>query len=328
MNMPPDHEALFARICDGVANDAEAADFQQLLRTDAAALDAWLRYSTLHAELAAGAAFPATADSTPVPAKPAPDFPTRRVGRFPWLPQAAAGLVVGLCAASLVWAYVAPPALRTHALLEEDFEDPELSLAVRSALETGIWRGDSSEITEAQDGMTPATGRKMMRFLRADHDGRLKPTGGHIATIYRLIDLRPLRGEFADGAGVVEVSASFNATEFPAGERYGCAISLYALDADSVPDRAGRLGSTLSDEALAMARSSRTQFDRDPASWQRVTTEIRLPVDAQFLVVRLHVSQPFESGDAPVFTGAYADDIRVSLLSRSAAPSRTHPLPP
>ena len=326
--MNADHELLFSRICDGLATAEEISSFHGLLRTDVGFLDAWLLYSSVHGDLAAG---PVLAEA--VALRKSPHEKTspldengdahrlvRTRGWFSWAPQAAAGLIVGLCAASLVWAYVAPPALQTLTLLDEDFEHPELSLAVRAPLETGIWRGDAAEITEAQDGVTPAIGRKMMRFLRADYSGPLKPAGGHIAAVYRLIDLRPLRAEFADGAGVVEVSARFNAKDFSDGERYGCAISLYALDVDSVPDRAGRLGSTLSNEALAMARSSRTHLDHDPTSWQRATTEIRLPVDAQFLVVRLHISQAFESGDGPMFTGAYVDDVQVRFLSRRPSP--------
>ena len=52
MNSPNDHDALFARMCDGLATDAETAEFHRLLCTDPAALDAWIRYSTLHADLA------------------------------------------------------------------------------------------------------------------------------------------------------------------------------------------------------------------------------------------------------------------------------------
>lgn len=317
MNIKPEHEALFARMCDGIATDAETADFHRLLRGDAAALDAWLRYSELHAELAAGAALLAAVPKPVTVALHETKRVSRPLLRFPWAPQAAAGLVVGLCAASLVWAYVAPPAPRTLALMEEDFEHPELSFAARSALEPSTWRGDAAEIVETQGGVKPATGRRMMRFLRADYEGRPKPAGGHIAVVYRLVDLRPLRAEIADGGGVVEVSASFNATEFPDDERYGCAISLYALEADSVPDRAGRLGSTLTNEALAMARSSRTKLDRDPASWQRLTTELRLPANAEFLVVRLHINQAFESGESAPFSGSYADDVRVTFTHRA-----------
>ena len=323
--MKADHDLLFARVCDGLATAEEIATFHRLLRTDADALDAWVHYSDLHGELAAGnilaeTAEPEASNAVNVPLRRDERAAPRLVGPRGWLqwaPQAAAGLAVGLFAASIVWAYVGPPTLRTRSLLNEDFESSEVSLVARTVLETGVWRGDAAEIVGAQKDVRPARGAKMMRFRRDDFEGRAKPVGGHIAVVYHLIDLRPWRGEFSDGSGVVEVSASFNAAEFPADERYGCAISLYALNADSVPDRVGRLGSTLTNDALAMARSYNTKLDHDPASWQRLTSELRLPPDAEFLVVRLHINQAFESRESAVFTGSYADDIRVTLTRRA-----------
>ena len=328
MNTNPEHETLFSRVCDGIATATEISDFHRLLRTDADALDAWLRYSALHVELAGGSTFagarPAERGAEPEVAATGDDRAIARVSRarfsLQWIPHAAAGLLFGLFAASIVWAYVVPPVIKAHPLLTEDFEIADALLATRVPLETGVWRGDTAEVVGPQHGVTPASGLKMMRFLRADVETVSKPTGGHIAVVYRLIDLRPFRSELADGEGVVEVSASFNAMEFPAEERYGCAISLFALDADSVPDRAGRLGSTLTNESLAMARSSRTKIDRDPASWQRLTTELRLPPNAEFLAVRLHISQAFESGENHIFTGSYADDVRISLSRRPPLP--------
>jgi hypothetical protein len=320
MNQPTDHDELFARVCDGRASADEIATLNRLLHGSPATLDAWLRYSSLHEELAAGSAFASTraeSESRLPPVQFTPPPPRRW---STWLPQAAAGLVAGLCAASVVWAYVLPSASRPHSLLEESFEQPETPLAVRSALEAGTWRGDAAEIVGAEQGVRPELGRHMLRFLRADFDGKPKPGGGHIATAFRLIDLRPLRGEIADGTAVVEATAAFNAAEFPESESYGFAISLFALDADSVPEHAGRLGSTLTNEALAMSRSGRTQLDRDPATWQRVTSELRLPPNAEFLVVRLHINQLTGSATGNIFTGSYVDDVHVTLSHRPPLP--------
>lgn len=328
MKPESDRDALFARVCDGLATAEEIAELHRQLRTDAERLDAWLHYSSLHADLAAGSVLPArvhaaaAATFESAAGNAARDFsrdPARRL-RFPWVPQAAAGLVLGLCAATLVWAYVAPIPPKPLTLLHEDFEDPALALATKAALETGTWRGDAATLVGPQSGITPSSGTRMLRFRREDFDGPAKPAGGHIAVVYRLIDLRPHRHEIARGSGVVEVSASFNAANFPADERYGCAISLYALDAGSLPERAGRLGSALSNEALAMARSSRTMLDRSPAEWQRVTTELRLPPQAEFLAVRLHISQAFESATDSIFSGSYVDDVLVSLTRRPPLP--------
>ena len=315
-----EHDELFARVCDGRASREEINALHGLLRDSPATLDAWLRYTALHTELATGSTLAgAPVATTPFPAR-AGIADLRPRGWSAWLPQAAAGLVAGMCAASVVWAYVIPSARRPHILLDEGFEAPNPTLAVRSALETGVWRGDAAEIVTAQDGVKPARGGQMLRFLRPDYDGRAKPAGGHIATAYRLIDLRPFRTEIADGAAVVEATASFNASDFPASGVYGFALSLFALDADAVPEHAGRLSSTLANEALAMSRSGRTQLDHDPSSWQSATSELRLPANAEFLVVRLHINQlPGSTADA-LFTGSYVDDIRVTLSRRQALP--------
>lgn len=152
------HDLLFARVCDGLATAEEIATFHRLLRTDADALDAWVHYSELHGELGAGMYWlrpPGPRQVTPCNVsvrrddRAAPRL-VRPRSWLQWAPQAAAGLAVGLFAASIVWAYVGPPALRTRSLLNEDFESSEVSLVARTVLETGVWRGDAAEIVGAQ----------------------------------------------------------------------------------------------------------------------------------------------------------------------------------
>ena len=233
---------------------------------------------------------------------------------------AAAGLVFGLFTATMVWAYVVPFGGRSLTLLDESFESASAPLVTRVPLEPGVWRGDYAEVVEAEHDVKPESGQRMLRFLRADSGGKPRAMGGHIADVYRLIDLRQHRHEIIDGGAVVQASASVNAVPFPENEKYGCAISIYALDAESVPDSASYIGTALGNDANAMARSSRTRLDRDPSNWQRLTTEMRLPANTEFLVVRLHINQLFESDGSSVFTGSYADDVRVSLTRRSPLP--------
>ncbi len=61
-------------------------------------------------------------------------------------------------------------------------------------------------------------------------------------------------------------------------------------------------------------------MDRDPSTWQRLTTELHFPANAEFLVVRLHINQAFESGPAFIFTGGYVDDVSISLTRRAPLP--------
>lgn len=324
------HDQLFSRVCDGISTAEEINELHRLLRTDAAALDVWLNYSALHGELAGGTALagaPAshrTAAFRVFPSQPNRDtMPMpRRSFWLQWRPlmAAAAGLVFGLFTATMVWAYVAPLAGKAIMLLEEDFETATAPLVTGVALEPGIWRGDYAEIVGEQQGVKPASGGKMLRFLRADYDGKSRSAGNHLADVYRLIDVRPYRRELADGGAVAQVSASFNAIPFPADEKFGCTISIYALDAETAPSGPKRIGTALTSDSLAMARSSRTRLDRNAATWQRLTTELRVPANTDFLVVRLHITQAFDSEGKATFTGSYADDVRVSLTRRSPLP--------
>lgn len=234
------------------------------------------------------------------------------------LTAAAAGLVIGLLSASVVFGYVVPFA-RSLSLLEENFEEAAV-VAAKIALEPGMWRGDHAVVVGAEQNVKPRIGGKMLRFLRPDFQGKTRPSGGHIADVYRLIDLREFRQDLDNGEVVVQASASVNAIPFSEQEKFGCAISLFALDAESLPESASYLGTALESEANAMARSNRTKLDRDPATWQRLTTEMRLPANAEFLVVRLHINQNFESDGSSIFTGSYADDVRVTLTHRKLLP--------
>ena len=133
-------------------------------------------------------------------------------------------------------------------------------------------------------------------FLRADFEGKPSPDSSHLADMHQLIDLRPHRQEIADGGAVVEVSASFNAIPFPEDEKYGCAVSIFALDAEMATNGSTRIGSTLMSDALAMTRSDRGRLlDRDPATWQRVTAELRLPPGTDFVMLRLHIHRGLHS---------------------------------
>lgn len=314
------NDELFSRVCDGLATAEEITALHRLISADTAALDAWLRYSALHRELVGGAVLQSEPRLRVLPSASSAAAKHRFWPQWRPLASAAAGVVFGLFSATLVWAYVVPLGGKPVTLLDESFESASAPVVTRVPLKPDVWRGDYAEVVGEQQGVKPEAGQHMLRFLRAESGGKPRAMGGHIADVYRLIDLRDHRQEFIDGGAVVQASASVNAMPFPENERFGCAISIYALDAESVPDSASYLGTALENDANAMARSSRTKLDRDPDHWQRLTTEMRLPANTEFLVVRLHINQLFESDGSSVFTGSYADEVRVTLTRRSPLP--------
>jgi hypothetical protein len=160
----------------------------------------------------------------------------------------------------------------------------------------------------------------MLRFLRADFEGKVKPEGSYISDVYRLIDLRPYQREFADGGAVVQLSAAFNAFAFPAEEAFRCSVLLYALDAETAMNGSTRIGEKLLTDCLAMARNGHLKLDRDPATWQRLNAELRLPPNADFIFIRIALAHANQAQRRVTFDGHYLDGVRLTLARRAPLP--------
>ena len=242
-----------------------------------------------------------------------------RIRLFPTLTAAAAGLVFGIFCTSMVWAYVVPYDSKAMTLLRESFESGPAPLVTGIPIKAGSWGGDFTEVVGEQQGVKPESGKKMLRFLRADFEGKAKPEGSYISEVHQLIDLRPYRREFADGGAVVQLSAAFNAFSFPAEEAFVCSVSLQTLDAETAINGSTRIGETLLIDCLAMARNSR-QLDRDPESWQRLNAELRLPPNADFILIRIALAHTNKAQRRETFDGHYLDSVRLTLARRAPLP--------
>ena len=248
----------------------------------------------------------------------------RWTGWLTWRPltAAAAGLVIGVFCASFAWAYVAPSLGKVITLLQESFESVPAPLVTGVPIEAGKWSGDYTEVVGEQQGVKPESGKKMLRFLRADFEGKVKPEGSYISEVHQLIDLRPYRREFADGGAVVQLSAAFNAFSFPAEEAFVCSVSLQALDAETAINGSTRIGETLLIDCLAMARNSRLKVDRDPATWQRLNAELRLPSNTDFILIRIALAHTNQAQRRESFDGHYLDGVRLTLARREGQSHR------
>lgn len=240
------------------------------------------------------------------------------IGKMPvqiqgWIPSrfltAAAGLLIGAFFASIVFAYVAPEIVRTMQLMRESFEAGPAPRATGVPLEPGMWSGDYSKIVGKQHEVQPKSGDKMLRFLRADYEGKPQPEGSSISQVYRLIDVRSYRDQFSDGRAVVRFSAELNALAFNSDERYKCSVALYALDAEMAASGLTRNRHLLDLSALAMARNSHLDLDRDPTSWQTLYSELSLPPNIQYLLIRVEIAHATPAQVRMTFDGHYLDDV-------------------
>ena len=171
---------------DDVLTQAERSEFEALMLESASARRRFWQLAEIHGlareatRVASEALEPQeriiTADSTEV--------------RRPWfrwgpLPAAAAGLFIGLFTASTVFANVMPSLIKTWSLLHVGFEDGAAPRHTGVPQEIDHWSGDFTEVTGARQGVTPASGTKMIRFLRADFEGKTTQDS-YISDLYQL----------------------------------------------------------------------------------------------------------------------------------------------
>jgi len=318
--MNHDWHDLIQRYIAGTLSDEEALALQNALKSDEYLRALYLDYMNLDVALEAHAGSrEAVNEMLASPMAGETSRPTRWLSWRP-LTAAAAGIVFGMFCTSVVFGYVVPSLSKAMTLLQESFESGPAPLVTGVPIEAGKWSGDYTEIVGEQQGVKPESGKKMLRFLRGDYEGKAKPEGSYISEVHQLIDLRPYRREFADGGAVVQLSAAFNAFSFPAEEVFVCSVSLQALDAETAINGSTRIGETLLIDCLAMARNSRLKVDRDPATWQRLNAELRLPPNTDFILIRIALAHTNKAQRRETFDGHYLDGVRLSLARRAPLP--------
>jgi hypothetical protein len=262
--------------------------------------------------------------------EPAPkaETPLRTSTRwFAWRPltAAAAGLVIGLFSASMVFGFGVSRSLeKVVLLLQESFESGPAPLVTGIPQELNVWCGDESELVETYEEMKPAQGKKMVRVLRSDFAGRVSSKPSQHGDLMRVVDVRPFLREANGGEVVMTVSALFNAAPFPEAERYDGVVTLYAL---------GQLGSTeenLYEEALALSHGECRSLDRDPTTWQSASTRFLLPTGTEFVMMKMSFRRMPKGNevqsslpDPVIFAGHFVDDVRASVTIRKAVPDHS-----
>jgi len=263
---------------------------------------------------------------------PAVETPLRTTPRwFAWRPltAAAAGLVIGLFSASMVFGFSVRSLEKVVSLFQDSFEGGPAPLVKGMPQEVNLWSGDFSEVVEKYEGLKPAQGTKMARMLRSDFEGKASSMPNRQGDLSRVIDVRPFMREANGSEIVMTLSALFNAAPFPDSQRYDGVVTLYAL---------GELGSTeesLMEDALAISNGSCKSMDRDPSTWESATSRLLLPTGTEFVMLKVSFRRwPKGSGDQPslpdlmTFAGHFVDDVRASVTIRKVAPNHRNEVLP
>jgi hypothetical protein len=249
---------------------------------------------------------------------PAPSLP-----RTSWIKRAllrpaigiAAGIALGIGCTTLVFAFTAAATPTTKTiplqLVDGSFESGIPMAAFGMPAQPGHWSGDFSDIVEAENGISPAAGSRMLRFLRADNAGKPTSTLNYVGEAAQIIDVRPYRVELRSGQASAEISAAFNSIPLPAGHKESFEVKLAAFRGDMVDGRR-----FWTDPEAAFSRAQRSIVaDSDPATWQRIAVQIPIPEDTDFIMIQCATvrREPRLTEGVATFAGQYVDDVEVTL---------------
>lgn len=230
-----------------------------------------------------------------------------------WRPltAAAAGLVIGLFSASMVFGLAVQHGLGKKTplpVLEPSFEDAQMPLAKGFPPGPSLWTGDMAKVVPAEKGVTPKDGHHMLRLETAAHGAPVL-----FPRLYQIIALP------ASGTGLreIEVSASFTSADPDSSPHY--TVRAYAVN--EAPERLGpdwfaRHWFVERDEAIA---SAATSFENPPGSagWQSIGLRMQVPSKARCLVVFFGVKNLAKSQAKQPH---YLDAVKVSLVEPSTHP--------
>jgi hypothetical protein len=228
------------------------------------------------------------------------------------LAAAAAGLVLGMFCTSVLFAYVIQAWDKSVTLLDTSFENITSRQAAGVPTRFGEWSGDFAEVVTAQNDVTPHSGEKMWRFLRADNVRGADGQASYVGEAMQAIDLKPLRASGEKAGSHIEISAWFAQGQEAPDARYHWNIKAAAFVGDVT--EAPALWGKWDDTSASLAQRDAPAVEA--RKWQRLSLTMLLPPDADFLVFECAVVQrrPVVASGVAEFPLHYLDDVRVRLL--------------
>ena len=242
----------------------------------------------------------------------------KAAGWLAWRPltaAAAAGLALGMLCTSVVFAYVSPGPGKAVSVLQESFESIPPPHPAGVPVSANQWSGDFAEIVGAQRGVTPHSGKRMWRFLRADNAQQAESPSSYVGEAIRVVDLRPLRSAGLKAGSQLEISGWFAAGEIPRDSRFYWNIKAATFEG-SVTEAPALWGKW---DQASSSLSQRETPVQQAGSWQHLSVTMLLSPSADFLVFECAVVQrePVVERGAAEFPAHYVDDVRVRLLPPS-----------
>lgn len=315
---------LISRHSDGLITAEEHAELTAALAADPDVRRLWFLRNDIDLGLMAAAErsrAELVVPQLPVATPAAP--PRNRLLVKSGVALAVAGLLIGVCGASAVWALTLPRTDRADATIpvfSESFETG--AVATVGGLPRGptdpdgaVWRGDDAEVVARGRQVEPVAGARMLQFRRSTFARENSPASAW-GDVYRLVDARPFLAMSTGGALSARLAATFAMDPDACGadEAYSASVRIYALDHD-IADSPDPLPLNWVLDNCVASGMKKVPLACGQTGWQRVSVDASLPPNAKFFLV--HVSAvrdvPEPTSEPAVFRGHFVDDISLEL---------------
>ncbi len=173
------------------------------------------------------------------------------------------------------------------------------------------WRWDGHNFVTAENGITPAAGNQMLKFIDTSGGGS---SAAIVSDIFQIIDVSSLADQaiISTGFGSVTIGAVFNRVAGPVPSPVDTRFDLNIRSHTSFANAQALTSSGLASNTLLS--------DASLNSWEALTTTLALPVGTQYITLHLAaVENVVNDSGPPEFHGHYADDVRMTLVPAPGA---------
>ena len=299
MNSQDELLELIRRYFDATATEEDRDHLQTKLKQSPAARRIFARYANIDSALGSR-----RIELT------GPAERSERVAQFPWRPLSgvAAGIVIGLLSASLVYGFMAQDRLRVDTLLSEGFEDPAMVREQGLPKRAGVWSGDFLAPQEAKGEVKPAEGRRMVVLPPVEKR--------KFSYASRFLDVSTFPASGAKQTCRLEVTAQFHGATPGVLDRFQIRLAAFA---ENVPGARAIWASGFVDEQALLHVAKTVTTDPGTHGWTTLRAAIDLPANAKVVLVSLAAGGA--DPEAPK-TDHYLDDVKIHLITREAPLTR------
>jgi len=302
--MSPEHLDLIQRRLSGTLSEDESSALQAALKQNEELRRLFLDYSNLDVALAAKAA---SAEATrdlivSPPAAPPPRWLSVRP-----LSAAAAGIVLGLFSASLVFGYGSQLRIKIQILLTEGFEDVTMPLERGVPRRADVWSGDLKTATSG--AVKAAQGKRMVELPPIEKK--------KYSYAFRTIDLTKLVPMSGTETRQMEITAKFHAASVGTRDRYQIRLAAFGGDAEEAREIWVR---DVVDEQSLLHVVKTVKMEPDQQGWVTVRSLIDVPSQARVLLISLAAGLPGSPKQPRPDVTHYLDEVQVRLITQDALP--------